>query len=319
MAELAAAPSPRPPLPAARRSHWLLRLIRWIFRTIAEFIRFWLYIILFFAVIVLVSYQVVAHYIRGEEILAPDLTGLSVLEALRTMREDGLMLVLDGEQPHPTQREGQVISQIPAPGTRIKAGTPVRVLVSSGQALVTVPDLRGETKIPAGIRLRNLGLDVGTIAEIEEPGEPSGAILQTDPPGGTGVPEGTRVNLLVVKGRQSEFERVPNLLGMTLDQARIALSAQGLVLGEIREAPSDEVNVGEIHEQQPPPGETVLAQTSVSVTYVPSPSVEAEVEYYELPRVDLDFSEEEEPDRPAATPAVPLPEETPREPSMWRR
>lgn len=153
---------------------------------------------LFFGLLVVASYFVIGYFIRGEEIGAPDLVARSVSEALVIAKRLNLSLELEREEPSETLEAGEVLSQRPRPGARIKSRTPIRVVVSSGRRQITLPrDMIGRSRLEAGIELRNLGLEVGNVSFLPALGSEADAVLALDPPAGSGVPPGTGVHLLV--------------------------------------------------------------------------------------------------------------------------
>lgn len=215
------------------------------------------------------SYWLVDHWISGVELNAPNLTAHSLPDALQVLQVAGLTLSLDREEPHVVVPEGDVISQFPAPGTRIKEGSTLRVVISSGPPLLMVPDLRGESKVAAESRLRNLGLVIGHVASVPTIDGRGGIVIATDPPGDSGVVQGASVNLLVSSGPIDVVKTMPNLHGLTINEARTLLARYGLMLAEERRLPASGVLAGQIHDQKPAPGVKVGGSTRISVSYNP--------------------------------------------------
>jgi len=153
---------------------------------------------LFFGALAAGSYFLVGYLIRGEEIETPDLMGRPVADALQILKRHGLSLELEREEPSDLLAAGEILSQQPPPGKRIKRRATVRVVLSSGMRLVSLPEeLIGLPRLQAGIRLRELGLEVGKVAYLPSVGRGHEIVLALDPPAGTGVPPGSPVNLLV--------------------------------------------------------------------------------------------------------------------------
>ena len=98
---------------------------------------------------------------KGEpDVEVPDLTDppLDEATAKAALEDAGLKLGTVTTEPSDTAPEGQVISQDPPPGEKVAPDTPVNVVVSEGQALVTVPDLLCHPLGRAEAELTNLGL-----------------------------------------------------------------------------------------------------------------------------------------------------------------
>ena len=255
------------PLETAPRRSWPMRILGWLW----GMTRFLILTMIFFALLVGASYWVVSRAIRGHELNAPNITGRSIAEAMATLQNDRISLLLDRHEPHDWIPEGDIIRQFPQPGARIKSGTPIRVVVSKGAPRVTVPDLRGQSRIAAGIRLRNLGLDVGAVAEVPRSGQAGGTVMATDPPGGSGVIDGSRINLLISSGRPTAAAQrtMPDLYGLTPAEAREVLAQSGLIIAEERKSPAEGVLAGRIHTQSPPAGQSVSSGTPISVVFAP--------------------------------------------------
>ena len=70
----------------------------------------------------------------------PDVQGLSEADARQRLVQAGLRVGTVEEKPHPTVREGTVVSQSPAPGQRVNRDAPVDLVISKGFAIPTVPE-----------------------------------------------------------------------------------------------------------------------------------------------------------------------------------
>jgi serine/threonine-protein kinase len=256
---------------------------------------------------VLVSYYIVGRFVHGTELKSPNLTGLTILDALKILQKDNLSLKLERDQPHDSIPEGSIISQFPPPEGKIKKGTAIRVVVSLGTHLLQVPELRGESKIQARSELRNLGLNVDHIAVMPSTGTAGGIVLATDPPGGTGVPPGSAVNMVISSGKNQAAQIMPNLQGLTLEKARDELFKYSLFIAEERPSASDKGQPGQIFSQLPAAGEAVTETTHIIVSYVPAEAKEAsespatKTDNYETTPTDL--TDNAEKPAPAETPA----------------
>ena len=105
------------------------------------------------------------------EIEVPDVGGLSVEEATKTLKECGLSCVMDGFG-------SKVIGQLPAGGARISEGSLVMLYVDKTVSLednnkVKVPNVTGMSVLEANKLLRSYGLQMqiegGGIAVSQEP------------------------------------------------------------------------------------------------------------------------------------------------------
>ena len=99
----------------------------------------------------------------------------------------------------PVAPVGQVISQSPAPDVEAEKGSVVEIVVSSGPAQVTIPDLVGQSAAAASNTLGQLGLQVNT-QQQSSASVAVGEVISTSPPAGTQVAEGSTVTLVVSTG-----------------------------------------------------------------------------------------------------------------------
>jgi len=151
---------------------------------------------------------------------------------------------------------GSVVSQDPAAATMVAPGSTVNIVVSTGPdtpATVPVPDVVGQPAGDAQATLESEGFTVSSTtepsADIEE-----GLVISTNPSAGTEVAAGTAVEIVVSSGADDVV--VPDLTGMTTDEATTAAEAVGLTI-EIVEDPDNPDPDGVVVGQDPVAGSTV--------------------------------------------------------------
>lgn len=91
-------------------------------------------------------------------------------------------------------RPGQILDQIPDPGSKLERGSTVSLLVALGAARVDVPEVEGRTPAGAAAALAAAGLSAGPVRPA---GLPRAAVVGQLPVAGARVPQGTVVTLLV--------------------------------------------------------------------------------------------------------------------------
>ncbi|KQB84634.1 Stk1 family PASTA domain-containing Ser/Thr kinase [Corynebacterium oculi] len=134
---------------------------------------------------------------------------------------------------------------------------------------VQVPDVAGMPLSDARDALEELGLVVDTNEE-PSPEVERGSVIRSNPAAGSTLQEGASVQLTVSSGK--EVTDVPNLTGMTLQQASSALQAVGLSLNsQATEEESDSVPEGQILQQNPAAGTQISKGSQVSVTVSSGP------------------------------------------------
>ncbi|MQA14824.1 MAG: Stk1 family PASTA domain-containing Ser/Thr kinase [Pseudonocardiaceae bacterium] len=139
-------------------------------------------------------------------------------------------------------------------------------LFGSGQPQVAVPNVTGQPVQVAKQELNASGLQTRQVSVPSTP-EQRGRVIETQPPAGAEVDEGSTVTLRVGAG-PAQVE-VPNLVGLTPDEARGALSEVGLRLSPgppAEQVVQDENQLGQVISSSPPAGEQVSDGSTVRIT-----------------------------------------------------
>ena len=84
------------------------------------------------------------------------------------------MRVSTSEVTNPDVPAGQVISQTPGAGEKVKEQRTIHLVVSKGVGDITVPDLSGLTVDQARQRLKDVGLVVGKVTQQSVDNKPDG-------------------------------------------------------------------------------------------------------------------------------------------------
>ena len=95
---------------------------------------------------------------------------------------------------------GDVISQTPGAGTEVVEGSSVDLMVSTGSALISVPNVIGQSYSAAITTITNAGLTVGNVTTVWTR-RSCGVVRSQTPLAGANVSTGTRVDLIVTRTR----------------------------------------------------------------------------------------------------------------------
>lgn len=186
----------------------------------------------------------------------PNLRGVAVEQALVLLADSGLAGRVDSVR-HPLAPAGLVIGQSPLPGRTALPGAEIRVTMSLGPEIRSVPDvtrLRG--RAAAALKAGGFAVQVDTI----ESDMPEGRVVTIDPSPGTRVTMPGKVRLVVSLGPPT-FP-MPALSGFDEDAARSMLNALGLVLTTVEKRYSI-LNVNRVFGQYPAPHIDVRTGTAV--------------------------------------------------------
>ncbi|MEQ4718098.1 PASTA domain-containing protein [Nonomuraea sp. B19D2] len=124
---------------------------------------------------------------------------------------------------------------------------------------VPVPPLTGLDRSAAAKALKQAGLVLGTVTQLDSP-QKIGQVLGAEPAPGTAVARGSRVSLQVSAGLP-----VPAVTGLQLKAAEARLTGAGLAVGTVTRSCSDQPD-GQVLATQPKAGSRAAGGTPVALT-----------------------------------------------------
>ena len=159
-----------------------------------------------------------------ERHLVPTVAGLSVDDATQAVTGASLTVGGTTQAYDPKIAGGAVVTTNPPPGTKLKRGQPVTLVVSKGPAPVVLPSYVGKSADQTVAALTKLGL-TSTSTTAYSKTVPSGSVISTTPAAGTPLPKGSTVALVVSKG--PPLVVVPDLYRTKEADARATLTGLG--------------------------------------------------------------------------------------------
>ncbi len=195
--------------------------------------------------LLLVLTAVLVHAVLGSPsdlIKAPTVVGKTQQEAMDELSAAGLS-VDKVTGVFNTAPLGTVLAQSPDKNFYVRRGGSVDLTVSRGLEMSKVPAVVGLTSDEAQATLDAAKLAVKTVSK--DGNFPQGQVLSTLPAPGTVLAASSPVTLVVASGRN----KVPDVRGMTSDQAISTLAAAGFAIG-IRPVESS-VTPGTVLDQSP--------------------------------------------------------------------
>lgn len=170
----------------------------------------------------------------------PSLEGLTIAQATALVQGDGLTLNLNGRVSSQTVGPNEIVSQSPAAGSQVTSGSTLNVVVSSGQALVTLPvTLVGSTCASAIVTLAHLGVHAicppsAAVTSATVPAHHVVSVHYRTSVNPLAVPNGSSVTLVVSAGRGGSTTtttpvshkgqvKVPSLVGLSRAQVFAAM------------------------------------------------------------------------------------------------
>jgi beta-lactam-binding protein with PASTA domain len=192
----------------------------------------------------------------------PRLIGMQEGAAREVLVRNGLGVATVERAPHPSAAAGVVIWQDPPPEVVTREGTEVALTVSTGPQRIPVPDVAGYEAQDARLLVESAGLKVRSIESTQAP-TPANIAVNTRPPAGSTLLPGDSITLVVSVGAATI--RVPTLMGLSVEEARLALETAGLTLGTSFAQTTQAAAPGEIFYQEPAAGTLSAPGTPVNV------------------------------------------------------
>lgn len=198
--------------------------------------------------------------VRGSEVAVllslgkptvPDPGTNSSLQYYTNKLTDRTLKVKKGDDVYSDEiAKGHIAEVQPATGTEVNTGSTVEVRMSKGKRPVTVPGVKGQERDRAKKTLEKAGLQVAEETEEFNKDIPSGQAIRTDPKEGAEVESGSEVTLVL-----SNAIEVPDVQGLSIDDARKALREAGLNPVDGAPVEDSSEDSGDVAEQAPGAGE----------------------------------------------------------------
>lgn len=212
------------------------------------------------------------YTLHGKEVTIPQITGMSQEEAEIVLRGSNLYLVVVDSTYSDKAPLGTVVEQTPPALSHAKPDRPVYVVMNARtKQLIPLPELHDVSYRQAEATLKSIGLKVAHVQY--EPSLYPDNVLDVRAGGvslneGTRLPEGSGVTLVVGRRQGNSMVAVPNLLGMSLPQARSTLLKIGLTIGaydyDVEPTPHN-IEKYIIYRQSPTDGVTLQEGSTVNV------------------------------------------------------
>jgi len=175
---------------------------------------------------------------QGKTITVPLIKGLTEQQIISGLEKRELRYTIIDSIHNPDLSPGVIVEQIPAEGSKVKKDRMLFITINAFSAeQVRMPALVDYSLRNAKVMLESLGLNVGRIIYV--PSEYTNLVMGQkfngrDIAAGASLPKGSEIDLIVGQGLSSEQTTVPDLIGLTLDEAKQYLnSGTNLSIGAI--------------------------------------------------------------------------------------
>ena len=190
----------------------------------------------------------------------PNVVGKQLSVATRLLEERHLR-VSSSEVTNSDVPAGQVISQSPEAGESVKERRVVHLVVSKGAGDITIPDLQGMSCDQAREKLKALGLSIGKISYESDSSKEDGVVISQGLQAGGKASKGATVDITINQTKSTTVE-IPNVVGMTIKEAKEALGNLGLSISKISGSNEDSAVVTAV---SPAPGSSVKRDESITL------------------------------------------------------
>lgn len=209
----------------------------------------------------------------GEEVQVPNVVGMTQENAVSALEAEKLKYkIVEGESNE--YDPGYVFKQNVDAGTTVKEGKIIEIYVCVGTEGVDVPNVTDKTEDAAVIMLENAGFKVEVKEEASDDVE-KGKVIRQSPSAGQKMEQGETVIIVVSTGK--EDVSVPNVIGLTKEDAIAKLSAENLKYSITSYEYSDSYSEGYVIYQNYGSGEKVPPETVINIKVSKGPEPEEEV------------------------------------------
>jgi eukaryotic-like serine/threonine-protein kinase len=172
---------------------------------------------------------------HGKSKTVPYVVGKNINDVEKQMSDAGFETVIQDSVFYDSIPPGVVIKQVPDADAVVKVNRTVYVIINRFVTPdISMPNIIGYSLRNAEYTLESLGLKLGdTTSRIDFA---KNTVLEISVNGnsikpGDKVKVGSRIDLVIARGRGEEVIAVPKLIGLTLAEARILLDQYGVSIG----------------------------------------------------------------------------------------
>ena len=214
---------------------------------------------------------------QGSVKVVPDVLNMQYEDASKRLRQAGLTAIKSYHVKYLSGVDSNIVlSQMPEAGVEVKPGRNVYLVVNKlEKPSFPMPDLLGRPELDAqetaarmDLKLQNV--QISSVTKAEE----NGRVLSQSIPAQTMVKAGSAVSIIVgrfeVSAEGMKKLTVPDVLGMSLDQATQAVADAGLKLGKVTTEYSASLVPNTVISQKPAVNAYVSPDQLVELTVVTS-------------------------------------------------
>jgi serine/threonine-protein kinase len=158
----------------------------------------------------------------------PPLTNLTMLEANEALSKAGLYLKIEGEDFDPAVQAGRILRQDTPAGNKVKEKRAIKVVVSKGPRISSIPPLVQKLLPDAESMLMEKGLAIGEVISVHSDSVEKGKIVAQKPEPHERLTG--KITVLVSLGPHELSYSCPDFLNKSLEEAKETADKLGLKL-----------------------------------------------------------------------------------------
>lgn len=194
----------------------------------------------------------------------PAVIGLDKDEAIKLLKEKKLNGLIVKTVNDDSVEAGKIVQQSPNPNAEAKEGTNVELTVSVGKNKTLVPNLSNVEFEKVEELLKKSDLTLGKVERKYDDKIDENKVVSQSVNYGEEVEKGTKIDIVVSRGKEDKKVEVPDLIGKTEAEAIKALYDSGLAVGRT-EKKADSQKAGTVIWQSYGKGVKVDAETKIDI------------------------------------------------------
>jgi len=266
----------------------------------AVIIRNVIIILFLFAIVTVgVSFIVFMSFRKGKpEVSVPNVTGKELVDGLIDLQKKKLDVVVDPRY-FSNYPKNIIVEQEPKPGSIVREGREISLIVSKGPIISIIEDYTGKTLAYVRNRLQEIfsfqgkTIEIGNITYVSSD-VPKGTVVGQYPPPNTPIGSVDKIDLIISHGKEVKAFYLKNYIGENINDVMQKMALRGVLIHVIPENIEDPQKNGIILSQDPEEGTLVKRNETVTfhVGYLPS-EIEKDKLYARVVNFDLPVNLEE--------------------------
>ena len=221
-------------------------------KKVSNIVKFPFYFFGFVLVVLLFAYITFKLLSFSRTVDVPDLSGKSLVEVNELLSQKGLNLKIEGEDYDADVPAGHIIRQDLPFGSRVKEQRSIRVFVSKGPRVQSVPPVVGESLDKAEAVLLQNGLKVAKVIRVHSNSAEKDRVIAQKPAPGEKITE--KITLVVSSGPYEAIYYCPDFQGMIKQEAvqlaeklglKVSITGSGETVKSQKPKPSVQVKTGD--------------------------------------------------------------------------